>query len=634
MKNLSIFSKILIAFLLVSLTSVVVIGFVADTIFKKTLISNTNYVLENNLQRKKYEIERYFKHAERNAEIMSNFFSVKNLFQVLIAYHQNLGVTDSSSFPIHTKKYAEITSKYTNYFEKYIKKNDYNDILFICPKHGHIMFSVAHESDLGTNLSTGKYKDTHLAKLWKEVVSKKKTIISDYKAYAPSGNKQVSFIGTPVFEKKKLIGVLVIKFYSDKIDKIVKDKNKLYKSSETYIIGKSSDQKYKLKSDRKIGNIGDEKKTEIKSMINCIDKKKTDKILESEKDNGKPYILYYTPLHINGLHWGLFTKVNVEDIHSPVYKAEKVLLIISILIILLIIISAYWLSKSISNPIKKAVNAMKKIANKQINFEIKEKRKDEIGDLYNSLNKINENIRIIVLNIRESATAILDASNQLTFASQEISQRASEQAATTEEISASMEQMLATISSNTERAIITGESSKKSSEEMKESNEIFMRTIESVSTISKKISVITEIAGKTDILSINAAIEAARAGEIGKGFAVVAQEIRKLADKTKIASDEITELSINGQEVSTIAREKLITIIPEIIKSAELVNNIITASKEQQTGVESINTAIFQLSEITDQNSASAEEMSASAEELSAQAEQLKTLISVFKIEE
>jgi len=234
--------------------------------------------------------------------------------------------------------------------------------------------------------------------------------------------------------------------------------------------------------------------------------------------------------------------------------------------------------------------------------------------------------------IKEISENIYKASEQLSSTSQIISQNANEQAATTEEISSSMEQMLATISSNTQNAEITGKTSEKSANEMQQSNEIFIKTIKSVSEISEKISIITEIANKTDILSINAAIEAARAGEAGKSFAVVAHEIRKLADKTKKASDEITELSQNGQDISRIAGDTLEKVIPEIIKSAKLVGEIVSASREQQRGVEMINTSILQLTEITNENSASAEEMASSAEQLSAQAEQLKELISVFKI--
>ena len=167
----------------------------------------------------------------------------------------------------------------------------------------------------------------------------------------------------------------------------------------------------------------------------------------------------------------------------------------------------------------------------------------------------------------------------------------------------------------------------------KESNEIFQQTIKSVSEISEKIAIITDIAKRTDILSINAAIEGARTGEVGKGFAVVAQEIKNLANKTKIASDEINSLSQTGQEISKKAEETLAQTIPEIIKSAELVNSIVSASHEQQDEVEAINTSIQQLSTITNENSASSEEMAASAEELSSQAAELKKLISVFKVD-
>jgi len=246
----------------------------------------------------------------------------------------------------------------------------------------------------------------------------------------------------------------------------------------------------------------------------------------------------------------------------------------------------------------------------------------------------NKALLKMVAGIKESSEEIFKASDQLSASSQQISQNANEQASTTEEISASIEQMLETINSNTQKAINTRNITTKSADEIKESNEVFVETIKSVSDISEKTSVITDISFQTNILSLNASIEAARAGNAGKGFAVVAQEVRKLAEQSKLASEEITELSLNGKEISKVAGGKLEKIIPEIIKSAELVNEIVSASQEQLSGVEAINTSIQQLSEITNGNSASAEEMSASAEELSAQAEQLKSLISAYNTQQ
>jgi len=292
--------------------------------------------------------------------------------------------------------------------------------------------------------------------------------------------------------------------------------------------------------------------------------------------------------------------------------------------------------------LRKDINILQKLSknldeisknNLTVTFDSKHiNRKDEFGQISKSSKRLVLSLMKIISNISNTITSVSDASNQLSSASQNISQHANEQASTTEEVASSMEQILAMINSNTQNAEITGKTSEKSATEMQKSNEIFIKTIKSVSEIREKISIITEIADKTDILSINASIEAARSGEVGKGFAVVAHEIRKLADKTKTASDKITELSENAQDISRIAGDALEKVIPEIIRSAKLVGEIVSASREQQIGVENINTSIQQLTEITNENSASAEEMSASAEELSAQAKQLKELISVFKI--
>ena len=244
----------------------------------------------------------------------------------------------------------------------------------------------------------------------------------------------------------------------------------------------------------------------------------------------------------------------------------------------------------------------------------------------------NEQMMLLIERTKENSINLSQASNQLSSISQQISQNANEQAATTEEISSSMEQMLAIINSNTQNAEITGKISSKSADGMQKGNSVFIETINTVAEISEKITIISEIANKTDLLSINAAIEAARAGENGKGFAVVANEIRKLADKTKTASNEIEKLSKSGKNYSQITSKLFKKLIPEILNSAELVDNIVVSSKEQQNGVENINVSTQQLTKITNENSVAAEQMATSAEELSAQAELLKEIITNFKI--
>ncbi len=241
--------------------------------------------------------------------------------------------------------------------------------------------------------------------------------------------------------------------------------------------------------------------------------------------------------------------------------------------------------------------------------------------------RINKQLNSVIGRIRISSDFIYGMSRSINSTADVLSVNSISQASISEEISASMEEMLAAIHQNTEQAENTGNIVAISAKEMENSNVAFTQTIDSVTEITDKIVIISEISKRTDLLSINASIEAARAGEAGSGFAVVAQEVKKLAEKSSRASEEIEKLSRSGQNISKIAELKLKTLIPEIVKSAELVNNIVMASREQKQNVEMINSSILELTDITNQNAQSAEEMTVSAKELLEQSKQLEDLI-------
>ncbi|MEW5814818.1 MAG: methyl-accepting chemotaxis protein [Spirochaetota bacterium] len=233
--------------------------------------------------------------------------------------------------------------------------------------------------------------------------------------------------------------------------------------------------------------------------------------------------------------------------------------------------------------------------------------------------------------IKDASWAVTAGSQQISASAQQLAQGSTEQASSTEEVSSSMEQMSANVSQNADNALETDKITSKAAQDAGECGKEVKQTVEAMKQIAEKISIIEEIARQTNMLSLNASIEAARAGDHGKGFAVVASEVGKLAARSKVAATEISSLSTTSVKIAEEAGEMLESLVPDIKKSSDLVQEISSASVEQKNGLEQINKAIFQLDSVTQQNSSASEELASTAEELATHAEQLQQAIFFFK---
>jgi methyl-accepting chemotaxis protein len=330
-----------------------------------------------------------------------------------------------------------------------------------------------------------------------------------------------------------------------------------------------------------------------------------------------------------------FVAVSVyqNEFMKAVHRQQYAIILAMILGLALFIIITLTLSRSITSALKKGIDFAKRIANGDLTAELKIDQQDEIGELAQALSNMLARLKEIVMNITNGAESIAAASAQISNGSQQMSQGATEQASSTEEISSSMEEMVSNIQQNTDNAKQTESMSMKAQGKMNELGTLAKESFDSIKLITEKISIVNDIAFQTNLLALNAAVEAARAGEHGRGFAVVAAEVRKLAERSKLAADEIVTLSKDGLRMTEKAQESMLALIPEVEKTSQLVQEIASASIEQNSGADQINSALQQLNIITQQNAASSEEMATSAEELSSQAESLKDSVSFFRIE-
>ncbi|MBR32229.1 MAG: chemotaxis protein [Spirochaetaceae bacterium] len=290
--------------------------------------------------------------------------------------------------------------------------------------------------------------------------------------------------------------------------------------------------------------------------------------------------------------------------------------------------------RSITRPLNRARQVANNLANGDLTDRVTARSNDEIGELMDALGNMVNRLSGIILEVRDNAAILQQVSQQVNASAQSMSQNSSELAANVEESSSTMEQIASSIEQNTENAGLTEKIAQESAGSARDGRSAVVRAVEAMQQIADKINVVQEIAYQTNLLALNAAIEAARAGQHGQGFAVVATEVRKLAERSRVSAQEISEIASNSVDVAEQAGKLIEQMQPRIQRTADLVVEISTSSRQQRDGAEQINTGIQQMSEVSQQSASYAEELAATAEELSGQADALIENLAFFKIEE
>ncbi len=323
----------------------------------------------------------------------------------------------------------------------------------------------------------------------------------------------------------------------------------------------------------------------------------------------------------------------VQDGDKQVASSKMVMLSSAAVLLAILGLIGAWITRSILRQLggepAYVSDVVRKVAAGDLTVQV-ELASGDNSSMLAAVKGMADKLSQIIGEVRTASDALSAAAEQVSATAQSISQGASEQASSVEETSASIEQMSSSVQQNADNAKVTEGMSSKAAKEAVEGGQAVKDTVQAMKTIADKISIVDDIAYQTNLLALNAAIEAARAGEHGKGFAVVADEVRKLAERSQEAAQEIGEVAKNSVSLAEHAGGLLDAIVPSIAKTSDLVQEISSASDEQSSGIGQINTAVTQLSQLTQENSSASEELAATAEEMSGQAEQLQELMSFF----
>jgi methyl-accepting chemotaxis protein len=339
------------------------------------------------------------------------------------------------------------------------------------------------------------------------------------------------------------------------------------------------------------------------------------------------YVKYFAPWG-----WVIGSGIYIDDVDAAFWKDGQRYMVLVAVIIGIIVLASWFVVRGVTRALDEAVRVSNSLAEGDLTVDISVNDRDETGQMLVAMKNMVTRLQGIASDVKTAASTVSEGSVRLSLGADQVAQRTTEQAASAEEASSSVEEMHATIKQNADNALETEKIALKSAADAQESGKAVSEAVGAMKNIAEKISIVEEIARQTNLLALNAAIEAARAGDHGRGFAVVAAEVRKLAERSHGAAVEISELSRVSVDIAEQAGIMLTKLVPNIQKTAELVQEISAASREQASGTDQINNSIQNLNHVVQQNAGAAEEISSTATELLNQADSLQNAVAFFRL--
>ena len=573
------------------------------------------------------------------------------------------------------------------FYKKYVDAYGYYDLFLIMPD-GYIFYTAFREPDYQTNIISGKYKDSNLGDLMREVLKTKKFGIADFAPYAPSKGAPAGFVAMPIIhpEDKELEMVIALQLSLDAINSVMQQREGMGETGETYLVGKDGFMRTTSRFTKEGETDILKTKADSEGVKNALAGK--DGMLVTIDRHGDETLMAAAPLEFVGVTWAVIANIDMEEVDIPVIDMRNAMLIAVLIVAVVIGIIGFLFSRSITNPIAGMTDSMGVLAGGDLDAEIPaQDRTDEIGEMAAAVQVFKENaIRVkemeaeaaeqekraaaektrlmnqmaddfqasvggVVQTVSSAATELQSSAQSMTAISEETSTQATAVAAASEEASTNVqtvasaaEELSSSISEISRQVQQSTEIAGSAVGAAQKADEMVQGLAMSAQKIGEVVEMITDIADQTNLLALNATIEAARAGDAGKGFAVVASEVKNLATQTAKATEEIGG-QINGIQSATQDSVQAIQGITKTIGEISEVSAAIAAAVEEQgaatseiarnveqasAGTSDVTTNIASVNTAADETGKAANDVLAAAGTMSMQSEKLSSEVNSF----
>lgn len=642
----SIKAKLIFLFLAVALVPIFILGFLAyrnsSAEFKKEAFAKLAAVSEI----KTTQIEVYFEERSDDLTVLANMSLIPPVLRALKSAYTTSG--QSLADFVRSSRYSEIIKEIDSFLMNCKEYYGYYD-LFLTDRDGNLFYTVEHQPDFGTNLISGKYSDTNLSRLVRDICDEKEGYgFTDFEPYAPSDDIPASFIAHGVYDEEgDLRGVMALQISIEQINAIMQESSGLGDSGETYLVGSD----YLMRSDSRFeADTILKRRVETEGTRDIFTRRPTERGLGMTKEwiykgyNGKSVLGHNN--YLKDRNWAVMAEVEKSEALGAAARLRNAILLTAFLIAAPVGFLAIYLSNKISNPIKQLSGIAGDIARGDLTRSISIKSKDEIGLLANSFSTMAEGLSGILVGLQDAINQLSTASSEILATSEQQAANAKEQSAAISETTSAAVELSKSAEQVGENIKIITQASNHSLVGMAKIKDAIGKTGQVVTSLSEKsqeIGKITElidgVADQTNLLAVNAAIEAARAGDQGKGFTVVADEIRKLADSTGKSTKDITSLIELIQHEMTnilISMEESTKSVEDEVKiaqgAAEKSKEISMSANQQVSGSKQIADSMNYIDEAMKEMTQGIQKSQTAAEQLSSLGEELRNEIKKFKI--